>query len=259
LGLIAPEGDGAFETLAAAVERHIPLDRVLALATPLATESSTSEPTRASALRLAVAEDQAFSFIYADLRQSLEARGVNWLSCSPLRDTTIPEDAEALYLPGGYPEEHAAELAQNRPFLDSLRRFAHRRPVYAECGGLMLLCQSLVDRDAKTHELAGIVPGRTRMGRTLTRLGYAEVTLVEDSLWGKVGDQCRGHEFRYSDLELDDAIGDDWRRAYLVQYRGGLCASEGFQRGRVLASYVHLHLASRPRLLDRFLERLSQP
>lgn len=259
LGLIAPENDAALEALAAAVEQYVPLEKLLALATPIPQKANAVPPPAPSSLRLAVAQDEAFSFIYADLRQALEARGVQWLPCSPLRDARIPEDAQALYLPGGYPEEHGQVLAENRAFLDSLRSFAERRPIYAECGGLMLLTRSLVDRNGRTHELAGILPGQTTMHGRIARLGYAEVTLLHHSLWGTPGDTCRGHEFHFSDLSLDEPGATDWQRVYQVDYRGGLRTLEGYQKGRVLASYVHLHFASRPQALSHLLETLAAP
>lgn len=259
LGLIAPENDAALEALAAAVEQYVPLEKLLALATPIPQKANAAPPAAPSSLRLAVAEDEAFSFVYADLRQTLEARGVSWLPCSPLRDARVPDDAQALYLPGGYPEEHGQALAENRAFMNSLRSFAQRRPIYAECGGLMLLTRALVDRNGRTHELAGILPGQTTMRDRIARLGYAEVTLLQDSLWGSKGDQCRGHEFHFSDLKLNEHGSSDWQQVYQVDYRGGLRTLEGYQKGRVLASYVHLHFASRPKALSRWLEALAAP
>ncbi|MGC4070248.1 MAG: hypothetical protein QM784_37420 [Polyangiaceae bacterium] len=88
-------------------------------------------------------------------------------------------------------------------------------------------------------------------------MGYAEVTLSDESLWGTPGDRCRGHEFHYSSLELDEARAQDWKRVYDVEYRRGTKMVEGLQRGNVLASYVHLHLPSRPEQLVYFLKKLA--
>jgi cobyrinic acid a,c-diamide synthase len=258
LGLCQP-GSGAYlDQLAHAVAESVALDRVFELARPPRTgDFALAAPLLEQSLRLAVAEDAAFGFVYADFREALHALGVEWVACSPLRDRQIPQGVQALYLPGGYPEEHAAELAENQPFLRSLREFARHRPIYAECGGSMYLGTSLIDRSSRQHGMAGLVPASFRMLDRVHRLGYAEVTLTCDSLWGLRGDRCRGHEFHYSALDAEPPSDLGWQRAYSVAYREGPARLEGYQRGSLLASYVHLHLPSRPRCLRYFLQRLA--
>lgn len=259
LGLMLPNGTSEIDALAQAVQGALRLDEIVPLARPYAgpatslVEPAVSAPER---LRLAVAEDRAFGFIYADFRQRLEELGVDWIRCSPLTDRGVPEEAHALFLPGGYPEEHAAELASNAPFLASLARFAARRPVYAECGGLMLLGESLLDRHGVRHALSSVLPISTRMQPRAARLGYAEVTLRERALWGDAGATCRGHEFHYSSIEHvpTESLG----RHYSVSYRRGGHQPEGYTKNRVLGSYVHLHLASRTRCLRYFVEELMR-
>jgi cobyrinic acid a,c-diamide synthase len=102
-----------------------------------------------------------------------------------------------------------------------------------------------------------VLPGTTRMQSRIARLGYVEVTLNASSLWGDPLDRCRGHEFHYSTLTLDESRAQDWQRVYSVQYRKGQSAVEGYQRGHVLASYVHLHLPSRPKQLNHLLRRFA--
>ncbi|HEY5958507.1 MAG TPA: cobyrinate a,c-diamide synthase [Polyangiaceae bacterium] len=258
LGLVAPKDDNSLEALADAVEAALPLDAVVRLAQPLSPECKALPVAArpALSLNLAVAEDAAFGFIYADFRERVLSRGVRWLPFSPLGDIGVPEDADAVFLPGGYPELHAAELSENAPLLSSLRQFAARRPVYAECGGLMLLGESLLDQNGTRHEMAGILPLSTCVGHRLARLGYCEVTLTRDSLWGLNGEHCRGHEFHYSSLEAEP--NDALERCYRLDYRKGPTHSEGFQFGRTLASYVHLHLSSNPERLEHFLEELAR-
>jgi cobyrinic acid a,c-diamide synthase len=259
LGLLAPESHSAVDVLADAVSAAIPLEAIMHLARPLEPSNATLSPCDRtlcpSGLRLAVADDAAFNFVYADFREGIVAAGVEWIPFSPLNDRRVPEDANALYLPGGYPEEHAAELAANRPLLASLAEFAARRPVYAECGGMMVLGESIVDREGRRHKMAGVLPLSVRMGTRVSRLGYAEVTLTRDSLWGKSGARCRGHEFHYSSLEAEPS--PDLKRCYSVEYRKGESRPEGFQCSRVLGSYVHLHLASRPERLADFVKALN--
>jgi cobyrinic acid a,c-diamide synthase len=258
LGLVAPTDLRPLDALADAAERHFDLDGLLATSKPLMALSRPSEdPATKIPLRLAVARDEAFGFMYSDFEATTRRHGVEWIECSPLRDHCVPKEANALYLPGGYPELHARALAENRPFLDSLAAFAAKRPVYAECGGLMLLGETLVDGDGQEHRLSGVLPGRTVMSARSFRLGYAEVTLSDESLWGTHGDRCRGHEFHYSTLELDETRAQDWKRVYDVEYRRGTKDVEGLQRGNILASYVHLHLPSRPEQLVYFLKKLA--
>jgi cobyrinic acid a,c-diamide synthase len=209
-------------------------------------------PTR-SRFRLAVAWDAAFSFAYADLWPALAQRGVAIVRFSPLSDAAVPE-ADGLYLPGGYPELHAATLAANSRMLASIRAFcASGRTVYAECGGLMYLSQGILCTDGQRHALTGVLPVGTRMLPRRKALGYVELTLTTATCIGSAGDLVRGHEFHYSELEADPA---GWQSTYAVAYRRGERAREGWQRGNILATYVHLHLASRPAALDAFVNHL---
>jgi len=241
------------------------------------------------ALRLGVAWDEAFQFYYADNLESLEDRGVEICRFSPLADAGLPPGLDGLYFGGGYPELYAARLAANHTMLCDVRAWAvSGRPLYAECGGLMYLGRALVTRDGARHALAGVLPVETVMLDRLKTLGYVEVSLRADSLWGPAGAVCRGHEFHYSEIasgpplpqgatNLRSVPGGEgsarpqgpltpcpspggrgepgWLPAYTVRRLRGEAAAEGFARGNVLASYVHLHWASRPQAADRFVAR----
>lgn len=252
------------ENFAAAAERHLNLDELLQIArsapslshpAPYTAESETS-PRRP--IRVAVARDEAFHFYYQDLFDELEQRGCQLTFFSPLRDSRLPEGIDALYLGGGYPEEHAATLCANERMLRSIRLFSQsRRPVYAECGGLIYLSQAITNRVGKRYPLLGILPTETRMLERRKHLGYVEVRLKEDTLWGQAGVCLRGHEFHYSELISDVTAMDEWAPAYDVKTRDAvLDSSQGlYQRqGRILTSYVHLHLASRPEALVNFIK-----
>jgi cobyrinic acid a,c-diamide synthase len=263
LGLVAPESELPLEALADAVEAALPLERVVQLARALssATTHPSSDTQYSSKLKLAVAEDAAFCFMYADFRDCAVASGVDWIPFSPLSDSAVPDGVDAVFLPGGYPELHAAELAANHRLLASLSNFATRRPVYAECGGLMLLGESLVDAAGVRHKMAGVLPVSTCMGQSIARLGYCEVTLTRETLWGNPGDCCRGHEFHYSSLEpssLEASPAQAIDHCYRVNYRNGLEHAEGYAVRRILASYVHLHFASRPNRLRHFFDALAR-
>jgi cobyrinic acid a,c-diamide synthase len=159
-----------------------------------------------------------------------------------------------LYLGGGYPEAHAARLADNREMLADVRQFAASgRAIYAECGGLMYLGRMLTCLDGVRYPMAGVLPIETTMLEKLKTLGYAEVAWAGGSLWGEAGQIARGHEFHYSEITAEPRPADGWQPAYTVCRPRTEPACGGFFRDRVLAGYVHLHWASRPEAIDHFL------
>lgn len=217
------------------------------------------EPEPASSrgrLLIGVARDAAFHFYYQDLFDALTVSGCDIVFFSPLTDRCLPEGLSGLYLGGGYPELHAEELAANAEMLTAIRAYAASgRPLYAECGGLMYLSRG-IEADGRFHPLLGLLPARTRMLPARKALGYLEATLTEDSLWGRRGDILRGHEFHYSELIDDPGSDPAWRKVYsLRRRRTDAVEAEGYQNGAILASYTHLHHASRPAAVARFLER----
>ncbi len=253
-----------FEEFAVGVERYLNLDEMLKIARsasplpPLSPGPGNEETPPGLPVCLAVARDEAFHFYYPDLFDELEQRGCHLVFFSPLRDSSLPQGIDAVYLGGGYPEEFAETLAANEDMLENLRKFSRSgRPFYAECGGLIYLSRALTTREGKRYPLLGILPCETRMLDRRKRLGYVEVRLKEDTLWGKTGTRLRGHEFHYSELISDVTEQDGWCAAYNVKTRHGVCdPPEGFYKphGRILASYVHLHLASRPGAIVHFLD-----
>ena len=207
-------------------------------------------------LKIGVAQDAAFHFYYRDLFDALAAAGCETVFFSPLSDRRLPEGISGLYLGGGYPEAHAAALSANGEILASLRAYADSgRPLYAECGGLMYLSEGL-EAGGRFHPFLGILPARTRMLGGKKALGYVEVALTGDSLWGRRGDIFRGHEFHYSELTGDPAADPAWRTVYaLRRQRSTAVDAEGFQKGAILASYTHLYYAARPAAIEHFLNR----
>jgi cobyrinic acid a,c-diamide synthase len=206
-------------------------------------------------LRIGAARDSAFHFYYEDLFDALAAAGCETVFFSPLCDRRLPEGISGLYLGGGYPEAHAEALAANGEMLAAIRDYAASGGIlYAECGGLMYLSQGLLTQDGCFHPFLGILPARTRMLPAKKALGYVEVTLTEDSLWGRRGDRFRGHEFHYSELIDDPAADPSWRRVYaLRRRRSESVEQEGYQKGEVLASYTHLAYAAQPAAIEHFL------
>lgn len=244
--------------LADAIERYSALGEIVNMArsAPFLYVEAPERKGLAGRARLGVACDAAFHFYYRDVLDELEDGGCTLVPFSPVADRALPGDLDALYLGGGYPEETAAELSANGPMRASVRAFEKSgRPVYAECGGLMYLCREMETADGRRHPMAGILPAATKMHRGLQALAYVNVTLKEDSLWGLAGESVRGHEFHHSSLAENPAGVEGWRSVYRMRkLRAEAPVEEGFQKGNILASYAHLHLASRPRALERFIQ-----
>lgn len=158
-----------------------------------------------------------------------------------------------IWLGGGYPELHAAGLAQNSTMLAQLRA-AHQRGVaiYAECGGLMYLGSSLEDSNGDIWPMADIIPGHSKMGKRLTRFGYCEAQAEQQTLLAAPGDVLRGHEFHYSDFTPQTQAVTSCRK---VRDGETLQAwSGGWQVGNAFASYLHVHFAQRPEMLNHWLD-----
>jgi cobyrinic acid a,c-diamide synthase len=183
---------------------------------------------------VAIARDAAFCFLYAANVDTLEALGarVSWFS--PLADEPVPEDADAVYLPGGYPELHCETLAQAARWRDSIRA-AHAAglPILGECGGMMVLADSLVDSDGRAWPMASLFPGRVLMQPRLAGLGPQAVATQAG--------QMRGHTFHYSRLEtpLPPA-------AWTAKHPSGAQGEAVYRAGSLTASYFHAFFASNP-------------
>lgn len=250
LGLVpTTEGPGWQRYLAAAeqaVATGVDLTRLIALAgeggTTLADTVAGLFPEQPVTTKaaIAVARDAAFSFYYQDALDLLAAWGAELVPFSPLADSGLPEDVSAVYIGGGFPELVAPDLAANTPMLQALRT-AHARgvPIYAECGGLMLLGRSLVDAHAMRHAMAGIVPMDSTLAGTRLTIGYHDARAARDTLLLDAGQSVRGHEFHWSAPEADRAID---QAAYHIDER--VPSAEGFASGQTLASYLHLHFAA---------------
>ncbi len=266
LGLITADANTLPETLidalADACETHLDIDTIVKLAESSklkpAVTTVASDPTALT--RIGLASDDAFHFRYRDNLEAIEQSGARIVPFSPISDRKLPPNLDGLYLPGGYPEEHADALAANETMLTDIRNFADSgKCVYAECGGLIYLGRSVRTRDGRDVPLAGVLPIYSRMLSRQKFLGYVEVTLESDSLWGHAGDTLRGHEFHYSEIYADDLAAQGWRNQYAIRSRAGRNArAEGFAMGNILASYVHLHWASVPKAAANFVQRCKE-
>ncbi|HHL40670.1 MAG TPA: cobyrinate a,c-diamide synthase [Deltaproteobacteria bacterium] len=246
------------EAAAAAAERTMELDELCAALEPRdsgedrrRSEGEGKERGSAAPVVVAVARDDAFCFYYEENLRILEAAGARCVPFSPLDDGRLPEGSRGVYLGGGYPELYAARLAANRTLARELRgKAAAGMPVYAECGGLMYLGRALIDAEGRLHEMAGLMPWTSRMARRRRALGYRTVRARAGCPFLEAGGLVRGHEFRYSEIEGDLSAVE---RVYDVEGR-----AEGYLRGMVLASYVHLHFASNPGFARGFVRRCGE-
>lgn len=251
---LSAEVGAAMDRLGAHVQEHLDVGRILEIAReapalPAAVAAGApgvAHPERRPGPRIAVAWDEAFAFYYADNLDLLRAHGAELVFFSPLGAAELPV-CDGLYLGGGYPELHAEGLSANESMRRSLAAaLAAGLPAYAECGGLLYLCESLADLEGRTWPLVGAVPGRAAMHERLQGIGYRAARLAEDSLLGPAGTTVRGHEFHYSTCAVDHGS----HAAYLVDGE-----PEGFAAGDLFASYIHLHFAGFPGLLEHWLER----
>ena len=205
-----------------------------------------------SKIRIAIAQDRAFSFYYADNLDLFHEMGAELIPWSPISDRELPENVQGLYFGGGFPEVFAAELAENKTARESVQiAIKSGIPTYAECGGLMYLCDRIVDFQEQSFPMVNIFPTTAKMGKRLT-LGYRQAIALQDSPLVQKGDRIWGHEFHRSSLtEISD------RPLYSLQgYDSHLqYPSEGWQEHQVHASYTHLHFGAQTRLLERFLNK----
>ena len=188
--------------------------------------------------RIAVARDDAFTFCYPHLLDDWKRASASVSFFSPLADETPGEDADAIYLPGGYPELYAAQLSSNALFLDGLRRAAGRGAiVWGECGGFMVLGDTFTDSDDQMFSMAGLLPVQTQFGNQKLHLGYRALRLCGDGPLGQAGTEFRGHEFHYS-TQINDPDADALFE--ICDAQGDNVAFAGCRRNNVMGSYVHL-------------------
>jgi cobyrinic acid a,c-diamide synthase len=266
LGLVTAEehplSPAFLDLLASTMERHLDLEGILALAAscphpqPLSQWERVAEGRvrESDTVRIAVARDAAFCFVYEDNLRLLRQAGAELVAFSPLADDGLPEGVDGIYLPGGYPELFAEALAANEPMKGAIRgAVAAGMPVYAECGGFIYLSQGVTDLQGSAdtlHPFVGVYPVTARMLPKRNALGYRQVETVAPSLLGPASTIARGHEFHYSEME---AMPPQLERYYRVSRQGEDLGLEGYVVGNCLASYLHLHFGSNPALAPAFV------
>jgi cobyrinic acid a,c-diamide synthase len=230
--------DQRLDEIADAVAAHVDLSAIEALARQLKLMPSAIPPAALAppGQCIALARDAAFSFLYPHLLSGWRAAGAELRFFSPLADEPPPEDCDACWLPGGYPELHAGQLAGAARFRQGLRRFARARPVHGECGGYMALGAALTDASGARHEMAGLLGVETSFAKRRMTLGYREATLDADSALGPAGARFRGHEFHYATIV---SLGDDPPLAFVRDPYGSAPERSGSRRGGVTGSFFH--------------------
>jgi len=244
LGLVQAEEHfdltALIDRLAAVAERHLDLDGIIASAMPLNIAAAPWEenftPLPPPGQRIALARDQAFSFVYPHLIAAWRRAGAEILPFSPLADEPPPASADSCWLPGGYPELHAAPLAAAGNFRTGLQRFAATRPVHGECGGYMVLGESLEDASGQSHAMTALLGHSTSFARRKLHLGYRTARLLADGVLGRCGTIVRGHEFHYASLVTP---GGDAPFAEIADSEGRARSPAGGRRGHVSGTFFH--------------------
>ena len=190
-------------------------------------------------VKIGIAKDEVFTFYYQDNLESLEANNVDLVYFSPLHDDEVP-DVDGIYIGGGYPEIFAKELSANNSMRSSMKKFhQENRPIYAECGGLMYLTRSI-----NHHEMCDVFPYHSHMTKKPQALSYVIARAAHDNIIIPEGETFHGHEFHYSQLELE---GPKPKFAFnILRGRGVLDSKDGLMNKNTLASYVHTHVAACP-------------
>lgn len=210
-----------------------------------------SEP-KSTKVRIAIAKDAAFNFYYEDNLELLQQSGAELVFWSPLHDSALPENIHGLYLGGGFPEMFAEKLSENLQARKAVYvAIAEGMPTYAECGGLMYLCQQLKDFSDQTFPMVGVISTTAMMGSRLT-LGYRQAVALQDSPLLPQGSIVHGHEFHRSHLQ------DTPTQPLFELHSTGLPTTyEGWTTGNLHASYLHLHWGAIPQLGDRFVQQCA--
>ena len=200
---------------------------------------------------IAIAEDEAFHFRYQETKEILERNGMPTITWKPLENEQIPNEAKGLIIPGGFPEQHAHQLSNSKESLKSIKIFSKNFPIYAECGGMMLLGKSIYDLDGKEHPMAGILPFKAK--KSNLKIGYREAISKSKSPITYPGNKLIGHEFhRWEIIERSD----DKRIKSIWDIKGWNISikNEGFCNNLIHASWLHIHWASSPKVIENWKE-----
>lgn len=238
LGLVLPGEVRAFtaflDAAAEAMGDYVDLERLQALAAPLSAVAPSIKALPPLGQRVAIARDDAFAFIYPHILDGWRGAGAELSFFSPMADEAPAADADAVFLPGGYPELHGAALAAAGRFKAGLAAARERGALlYGECGGFMVLGETLVDKSGAGHAMAGLLPVTTRIDRPKRILGYRRLVQSGDLPWPG---RLNGHEFHYSSAKQSRLT----PLFAATDARGEVMPPMGAVIGRVMGSYAHV-------------------
>jgi cobyrinic acid a,c-diamide synthase len=228
--------DALADTATSAIDLDALLELAQATNNPSTTISLPALPTPGR--RIAIARDEAFSFLYPHVEAGWRRQGAELISFSPLADEPPPEDCDCCWLPGGYPELHAARLADAERFRKGLSEFAQTRPVHGECGGYMVLGETLEDHDGKIHPMLGLLPVKMSFAKRKLHLGYRQARLVAKGLLGANGSRLVGHEFHYASVTSGPPPEAE-AFAWTTDADGNELGPAGHRRGLVSGTFFH--------------------
>jgi cobyrinic acid a,c-diamide synthase len=243
-----------FDQLGELISETIDIDRLYELSetTTIKVEDSPLFQKKSKPIvRIAVAKDSAFNFYYQENIELLEAYGAECVYFSPLAGDLLPENIQGLYLGGGFPEEFAEDLSKNKDVQRSIREAIEQGlPTLAECGGFMYLTESIQTTEEITYPMVGVIPGKINMQNRLAALGYREIIGEEGNFLLGEEDTAKGHEFHYSTFHPTAEV------TYAYQTKGmrGV-QQEGYMQGNLVAGYTHVHFASCPRVVERWVQK----
>ncbi len=225
------------------IKESIDIDRLVEIAKSAPKIKSNTTPIwnklNKQKVKIGIAYDEVFNFYYKENIESLEANNAKIEYFSPLNDEHLP-DIDALYIGGGYPELFSKELTSNKTMLSDIKEFhMNSRPIFAECGGLMYLMESIHD-----DRQVGIYPYKSVLTDRVQALKYTIAEVQCDNIISKKGETFNGHEFHYSKIIVESPKNDFAFK--ITRGKGSYNLQDGFMEKNTLASYVHTHVAAMP-------------
>jgi cobyrinic acid a,c-diamide synthase len=265
LGLVTPEehpdADRVLDRAADVVAEHVDVDRIFQLAhsaPPLPSDALSLMPQAVgmACTRIGYFRDAAFTFYYAENLEALRCAGAKLVEISPLSAAELPDDLDGLYIGGGFPETNAAKLAENSTLRSSVRGAAQAGlPIYAECGGLVYLAQSLVV-DETTYPMAGVFPIQVALEDKPQGHGYSRLIVDRENPFFGAGTIINAHEFHYTRIFSG---GERVQTACAVEFGSGSYAKrDGLIKGRTMATYFHIHALGTPDWAPAFVLQAKQ-
>ena len=229
----------------------------------------SSSDRRNRTVNIAIAQDNAFHFRYPETKEYLENAGINLIDWKIINDSPIPKEAQGLILPGGYPEQFADQISQSKSSLSSIRSFFGVKPIYAECGGMLIMGESLKDINGKDYPMANLLPFKAEEGRL--SVGYRKIKSLRKSLVLEKGEELVGHEFHKWQIRKTNGVEelDMFNKKNFIKDNNNLytpwetsgwgvnSSKEGWSNKVFHASWIHLHWPSSPNIINNWLKSFT--